>query len=270
MSGKISFSFGKNWSNFIRNIDDQALYLAREDIRNWLNETLINGKSVLDIGCGSGIHSLCFNQMGAKMVASFDYDLHSVNASRFLWERNNRPDNWKILHGSVLDNDFLNSLGKFDIVYTWGVLHHTGNMWKAFDNVLKLIEDEGFFLVAIYVKGPNYNKHLRLKERFNKSNMIEKRIMIFTRILSLMNNRALSGKNPFTWNHRTVRGMSIYYDMIDWLGGLPYEVASKEDVIEYCIQDKTMKLIKITEAFESGCNIYLFQKSKKDRSSIAG
>ena len=40
----------------------------------------------------------------------------------------------------------------FDIVYCWGVLHHTGNMWKAIDNSTEFVSDTGLYYISIYVK----------------------------------------------------------------------------------------------------------------------
>ena len=103
-------------------------FLGKEDLDN---------KTFLDIGCGSGIHSLAAFLSGAKLIVSFDYDPQSVAATRILHRKAGEPKNWKIMQGSVLDEEFLRTLGHFDFVYSWGVLHHTGQMWQAIKKIPK-------------------------------------------------------------------------------------------------------------------------------------
>jgi 2-polyprenyl-3-methyl-5-hydroxy-6-metoxy-1,4-benzoquinol methylase len=68
--------------------------------------------------------------LGAK-VYSFDFDSNSVECTQILKNKYHIENNsWRVDEGSVLDLDYLTKLGKFDIVYSWGVLHHTGKMWK--------------------------------------------------------------------------------------------------------------------------------------------
>ncbi len=74
-----------------------------------------------------------------------------------------------------------------------------------------------------------------------------------------MIKRLLSGKNPFSWNEIKERGMDVYHDIIDWLGGLPYEVASPEEVINFC-ESRNFKLLKIERRGEGANSIYLFKK----------
>ena len=62
---------------------------------------------------------------------------------------------WDVLQGSVLDREFLSSLGRFSYVYSWGVLHHTGAMWTALDNASTCLESGGLLHVALYNEHKN-------------------------------------------------------------------------------------------------------------------
>jgi 2-polyprenyl-6-hydroxyphenyl methylase/3-demethylubiquinone-9 3-methyltransferase len=262
MNNKITFSFGKNWSKYAITIDDLAINLASQDIDEWLGKELIRDKKVLDIGSGSGIHSLVFFKNQASQVLSFDYDIYSVETTKSLWDKEGKPSHWQVIQGSILDDIFTSNLGGFDIVYAWGVLHHTGAMWEAIKKTLSLVNSHGYLFMSLYTKGPNYQKHLALKQRYNNSSLFEKKYLEYKCILGVMKHRLKTGQNPFKWNQKKERGMNIYHDIIDWLGGLPYEVASPSDVVTFC-QNFNFELKKIKELEEGGCSQYLFQKKDK-------
>ena len=89
-------------------------------------------------------------RLGAT-VHSFDYDPESVACTEQLKQRNDPTDiAWTIEPGSVLDPDYLRTLGSWDIVYSWGVLHHTGAMWEALGNVAPLVKPSGLLFISIY------------------------------------------------------------------------------------------------------------------------
>src|SRR5204862_4265084 len=129
------FEFGQNWSQFLAALDEQRIQQAEKSLREMLEVGSLAGKTFLDIGSGSGLFSLAARRLGAR-VHSFDFDPKSVACTRQLKRRYFFEDaGWKIEEGSALDSDYLKTLGTFDIVYSWGVLHHTGEMWKALGNV---------------------------------------------------------------------------------------------------------------------------------------
>ena len=253
----ISFSFGKNWGDYLKTVTGQEIDSAKRDIAEWLGTDFVSGKVVVDIGSGSGIHSLAFYLLGAKEIYSFDSDQHSVEATRALWEKEGRPENWVISHGSILDDGYIKSLGQFDIVYSWGVLHHTGAMWKALRNSFSLIKPGGRLWMSLYAKGPNYHKDLELKKKYNSSAKAGKHWMIYKRIGRLMLRRLRHFKNPFTWNEKKERGMNVYHDLVDWLGGLPYEVASEDEVLRIG-REHDLVLERIKVIGERMCSIYVF------------
>jgi 2-polyprenyl-3-methyl-5-hydroxy-6-metoxy-1,4-benzoquinol methylase len=255
----VRFEFGKNWKSFIDTVEEKELMRAAEDIKNWLGRDSFSGKRILDIGSGSGIHSYAFYLMDAGELISFDYDEDSVEATRRMWNKAGEPRNWKVESGSVLDAQYIDALGGFDVVYSWGVLHHTGSMWEAIGNAASLVAPGGLFWIAIYQKGPHYEKDLELKRRYNRASAFGKRLMTWKWIGKLMLRRLMTGKNPFSWNQKMIRGMNVYHDIIDWLGGLPYEVANLEEISEFC-SGRGLELVKHDPLPEGGCSSYLFKR----------
>lgn len=260
----ITFSFGENWLSFNddlfrRQTEQEAVRLAALDIEKWLGRSEVAGRTVIDVGCGSGLHSLVFFLMGASRVFSIDVDPRSIEATRLFWKKFGSPSNWEIMQGSTLDANFLSSLGLFDIVYSWGVLHHTGAMWRAIDLCTNLIAHNGRFWISLYTAGPNYASHLALKRRYNAATILQKRFIVARIITRRMANRVRSAKNPFTWNEKKARGMDSYHDLLDWLGGLPYEVANRQEVESFCRQ-RGLRLIRDEPRGEGACSIYLFSR----------
>ncbi len=254
---KISFSFGENWKNLNQKIQEEDIDRAIEDIEYWIGKEKIKGKNVIDIGSGSGIHSLSLFRLGVKSLLSFDYDKNSVEATTYHWLRSGEPSNWKVEHGSILDKEYIAKLGQFDIVYSWGVLHHTGNMWQAINNALSLVNSKGLFFITIY-NDRNYDRSIKDKTKYNNQNKLGKRLMELNWILKIMLMRSLKFKNPFAWNEKKERGMNVYNDIVDWLGGLPYEIANEDEMLQFGLKNNlTLKRISCKEA----CHYYLFQRN---------
>src|SRR6267143_2607810 len=155
------FAFGENWARFLALLDDQRIRDAEESLQSKLEVENLAGKSFLDVGSGSGLFSLAARRLGAR-VHSFDYDPQSVACTEELKRRYFLDDgNWVVEEGSVLDRDYLASLGAFDIVYSWGVLHHTGSMWQALENVVPIVKPGGILFIAIYNDQGKRNRRWR-------------------------------------------------------------------------------------------------------------
>jgi len=257
-----TFSFGENWRDYLINISDADIARARKDVEEWLGDGFVAGKTVLDIGSGSGIHSLGFHSLCAESVQSFDYDEHSVEATRTLWAKQGSPGNWTVSQGSILNPAFLETMGQFDIVYSWGVLHHTGAMWEAFKNVATLLAPGGALWISLYTKGPNYQEHLELKTRYNLASDAGKRWMVRKVVARRMLGKIRRLQNPFAWNTKKARGMNQYHDIVDWLGGLPYEVADPNEVLR-AGKEQGLALERIKVRPEGTCSIYLFSECSR-------
>ena len=272
MKEKITFSFGKNWKDYIKkSLNRQRLDLAEKSIKESLKTRDLKGKVFMDIGCGSGLFSLSAYRLGASRVISFDVDPHSVECCKFLRSRESNPKIWEVYHGSVLDEKFLSRLPKADIVYSWGVLHHTGNMWKAIENACSKVKDGGYFYITIYNKkvGLRGSKNqLKLKKIYNRFPYPLKKSLEYAVIGSYFLKNFAMLRNPFRLIREKEkstlnRGMSYRVDVIDWLGGLPYEFARPQEIFDFCTKKLKLQLIDIYMVDERnllGNNRYLFRK----------
>lgn len=264
-SGK-RFEFGKNWQKFLLVIDEERITEAERPLREMLQVENLQGKSFLDIGCGSGLFSLAAMRLGARIVHSIDYDPQSVACAQELKRRFfKHTENWTIEIGNALDHEQMQNLGRWDIVYSWGVLHHTGNMWRALDNVITTVQKDGLLFISIYNDQGRMSKiWARVKILFNRSKTT--RLMVLGVYLPYFILRAFAAdmiryRNPFSGYraYKKSRGMSRLYDWLDWLGSYPFEVAKPEEIIEFCKQrDCILERLK-TCGGTLGCNEFLLR-----------
>lgn len=170
---KERFQFGKNWSRFLEHLNDERILEAEKSLKEKLDCENLNGKIFLDIGSGSGLFSLAAYRLGAK-VFSFDYDQDSVNCTKYLQEKYAKGnDRWNVEQGSVLNKEFLKKFSKVDILYSWGVLHHTGHMYQAFENVADMVNNSGILFISIYNdQGSASNVWKKIKAAYSKNNCI--------------------------------------------------------------------------------------------------
>jgi 2-polyprenyl-6-hydroxyphenyl methylase/3-demethylubiquinone-9 3-methyltransferase len=266
------FEFGKNWSRFLTTLDDQRIAEAERAITGMLELPDLTGKRFLDIGSGSGLSSLAARRLGAS-VHSFDFDPHSVACTTELRRRYfPQDDSWKVEEGSALDADYVRSLGEFDIVYSWGVLHHTGEMWKALENAQIPVAAGGKLLLAIYNDTGSQAARWRwIKKTYNQLPRLMKTPFAIavsapeeakSLIRSVVKGRP--GEYVRTWTqYKQVRGMSHWHDLIDWVGGYPYEVAKPEEIFDfYRARGFTLTKLKCG-AVGLGCNEFVFQKTSE-------
>jgi 2-polyprenyl-3-methyl-5-hydroxy-6-metoxy-1,4-benzoquinol methylase len=261
------FAFGENWLSFLALIDEERIERAAEAMAKVLDTKDLGGVRFLDAGSGSGLSSLAARRLGAA-VHSFDYDASSVACTREL-RRRFRPEDlrWVVERGSVLDEEYLAALGTFDVVYSWGVLHHTGAMWEALDNVIRLVAPQGRLHISIYNDQGDASVRWRaLKQRYVSSGPIVQRTIegvvagyfvaraATNRLLPGATRRLSSGYGGGSDN----RGMSWWHDVRDWVGGYPFEVAKPEEVISFCAERDLVLLHLLTVGGALGCNEYVF------------
>ena len=247
-----TFSFGKNWEEFIqKHFTEERIAASQEHLLDFLGMTNLEEKTFLDVGCGSGLSSLAAFKASAAQIVSFDVDPFSVKTTRYLRELHGNPENWTVLQGSALDKDFMESLEAADILYSWGVLHHTGSMWEAIQNTMPLVRKGGVFYIALYTTTRLSPFWIQVKKLYNRSPLLVKRTLEGTYIAAFIMSEAIRGKNPFRkiWGNQQGRGMEFLTDVRDWLGGWPYEDATPEEVQNFFEQHHfTMSKVKTGEA----------------------
>ena len=252
------FEFGANWAHFLTVLNEDRISQAMQSLQTMLGVNDLRGKTFLDIGSGSGLFSLAARRLGAR-VHSFDYDPKSVACTLELRRRYFPDDSqWVVEEGSVLDQTYLQSLSQFDVVYSWGVLHHTGAMWQALGNIAPLVATNGRLFIAIYNDQGAISKYWKFIKRLYVGNSFVKPFLILIHAPYLFGARWIA--RLLTNRLSLERGMSLWYDMIDWIGGYPFEVASPETI--FCFfKDRGFLLRALkTCGGRLGCNEFVFTR----------
>ena len=261
------FRFGKNWAKYASKINESDIQQAAKDLVRLLGTDNLSGKCVVDIGSGSGIHSAAFYQFKPLTVDSIDYDWDSVRTTHDLLVNMGYPGQKSVFQADILDLETFHEK-KFDVVYAWGVLHHTGNLDLALKNSASLVNKNGILAVALYRKTP-FCRFWKIEKRiYSRSPDLIQKIIFFIYILFLLFYSVIRKRNFFSYvkNYRNNRGMNFFIDVHDWLGGYPYESISPLEL------RSKMKIFGFQEyrsfthpagigIFGSGCDEFVFKKS---------
>jgi 2-polyprenyl-6-hydroxyphenyl methylase/3-demethylubiquinone-9 3-methyltransferase len=265
------FEFGRNWAAFLSVLDEERIAASERALQSMLQVTRLDGVRFLDIGSGSGLSSLAARRLGAR-VHSFDYDPQSVACTTELRRRYFPADpDWVVERGSALDRGYLRALGEFDVVYSWGVLHHTGRMWEALENATIPIAHRGKLFVAIYNDtGTQSRRWHWVKRTYNELPHFAR--MPFAVAVTLPGELksiagALARRRPGdyirSWTeYRRLRGMNRWHDIVDWVGGYPYEFATADEIFDF-YRERGFTLTKMKcGGVGLGCNEFVFERSQ--------
>ncbi len=261
------FEFGENWQRFLSVLDDEKIREAEKSLKDSLKISSLKGRSFLDAGSGSGLFSLAACRLGADKVFSFDYDPKSVACTLELKKKYfPDSDNWIVERGSILDEQYLQGLPSFDVVYSWGVLHHTGAMWQAMDKLAEKVEDGGYLYISIYNDQGRASKiWTGVKWFYNKLPELMRWPLQIACLIWFWVPQSfydlLRGQPFKSWReYGKNRGMSPWHDVVDWVGGYPFEVARPEQVFEFLGQRGFALEKLVTMAGGHGCNQFVFLK----------
>lgn len=264
------FGFGKNWSHYIRLMNEDRISDAVRHLQEMLGVERLDGVRMLDIGSGSGLFSLAATRLGA-VVHSFDYDPQSVGATlamrqRFHLDAGLPEAQWTVEQGSVLDAAYMASLGTFDLVYSWGVLHHTGSQWEAIDLASKAVNDSGTLFIALYNDQGLRSRFWTGVKRLYNGGWVGRLAMCAVFVpVCFVNELAMGlrqhGQLLYRFRHAEERGMSPMHDWLDWIGGYPFEVSTPEQTVDFLVA-RGFVLRKITTVGGGlGNNQFVFRKA---------
>ena len=260
------FEFGKNWARYGKTITQEDIEISKANLKQFLALEDLSGKTFLDIGCGSGIHALAALQMGAASVHGIDIDENSVATAQAVISEHWSKPNFKVERGNIFEVS-PEDMGRFDVVYSWGVLHHTGDMWGAISNAAGFVAPGGLFAIAIYRKTPWCGFWTWEKSLYTRSGKLYRGLAVSIYVALRMLRDLLRLRNPFKKiaGHNRKRGMKWYTDVIDWIGGYPYESATPDEIKAFVEGmgfrlEQTAKMRSKSGIFGTGNAEYLFRK----------
>jgi 2-polyprenyl-3-methyl-5-hydroxy-6-metoxy-1,4-benzoquinol methylase len=263
------FSFGENWASYAHLIDEDAIAESVQGVIRLLGINDLSGRSFLDVGCGSGLHALAALRLGAAQVTALDIDPVAVTTTKAVLDRLASSQNWTVECRSVLEATPGN-LGVYDIVYSWGVLHHTGALLEALFRAAAVVKVDGLFALALYRKTPLCPIWRMIKRWYSQTGRTGQAIaralyIALFRVSLLARGRSM---RAYIRNYKSHRGMDFDHDVHDWLGGYPYESIAPEELRAFLAQRGLREVHSFRRPaaalglFGSHCDEYLLTKSR--------
>jgi 2-polyprenyl-6-hydroxyphenyl methylase/3-demethylubiquinone-9 3-methyltransferase len=262
LSGKAPadrFAFGQNWRRFLSLLSEERILAAEKSLQEMLDVTDLHGRTFLDVGSGSGLFSLAARRLGAR-VHSFDFDPQSVACTGYLRQHYCADDaGWTVEQGSALDRAYIQKLGKSDVLYSWGVLHHTGQMWEALGCVADAVAPKGQLFIAIYNDQGWLSSYWRRVKSCYVKYPVSRWLLVLLHAPYLFGVRFLV--RTLAGRRKVDRGMTLWHDMIDWVGGYPFEVAKPEQILHFYVARGFSLREMRTCGGRNGCNQFVFVRN---------
>jgi 2-polyprenyl-6-hydroxyphenyl methylase/3-demethylubiquinone-9 3-methyltransferase len=260
------FAFGANWRDFAEIIDDRRIDEAERGLLRLVGHEALRNASLLDIGCGSGLHALAALRLGAKRVTAIDIDPTCTATAEQLLRRSGLAGHADIRTMSIFDAA-PNVLGTYDIVYSWGALHHTGDLWRAMERAASLLNPGGLLVFALYRRTPLCPLWALEKRFYAGAKWPVQSIVRCAFLAAFAAGLLLRARSPrrYASDYVRCRGMSFWHDVHDWLGGYPYESAAPEEVEAFAARHG-LQLVRQTLAarrlglFGTGCSEYVYRR----------
>jgi 2-polyprenyl-6-hydroxyphenyl methylase/3-demethylubiquinone-9 3-methyltransferase len=260
------FAFGRNWESFSGLVDDERREAARQSLLGFLSPADLEGASFLDIGCGSGLFSLAALDLGCARLLAVDIDETSVATTRHQLATSAGNDDWECRQASIFDLA-PETEGVFDIVYSWGVLHHTGDMTQAIARASALVAPGGMLLLALYRRTRLCPLWRWEKQRYAHGSALFRGLARSLYSSAFIAGLLATGRSPRRYfaEYRKKRGMDWSHDVEDWLGGYPYESITPSALCQSLATLGFTEVRSRTQAgglglFGSGCDEFLFRR----------
>ncbi len=253
------FAFGRNWQSYSQvALTPERAEQARDAFHKLVKGIDLSNKRFVDIGFGQGLSLLAAMEAGAR-VLGIDIDDDNLEALRRTMRATGHMQSPDVRIVSILDSAFVDANRQsFDIVHSWGVLHHTGNMKQAIENACALVAADGYFVCSIYNRHWSSSLWKVIKWSYNKLPFIQGLAVRLLYPVIYVAKWLATGQNP----KNKERGMDFFHDVVDWVGGYPYEYASVDE-IKVLVGSLGFSCLQVWRAqAPTGCNEFVFRKYK--------
>lgn len=129
---------------------EKRKYFVESHIPNFAEFSKWDGKRVLEIGCGIGTDAVNFAKHGADYIGIELSDV-SLDITRKRFELFGLKGAFYNIDAQ--DMDALSKVGTdFDLIYSFGVIHHSPDPQKIIDNCFQLLKSDGTFKIMMYAE----------------------------------------------------------------------------------------------------------------------